>query len=72
MYQWRINMVDGKSYVIMSSINNSIDIINELFGVKTNPPATVSVTHYELDEPKDEFNRVAIVSSHIVSVEWIS
>lgn len=70
MYQWKINMVDGKSYVVKSSIKNSGDFMNELFGANLKPIPNVNIVHYELVEPKEENERVAIISNHVSSVEW--
>lgn len=70
MYQWKINTIDGKSYVVKSSIKNSGDFMNDLFGVNLNPIPTVNITHYELVNPKEGNERVAIISNHVCSVEW--
>ena len=68
MYSWKINIIDGKSYVVKSNLNNSNDFLNLLFGVGTG--ANINITHLELAIPNEKYNSVAIVSNHISSVEW--
>lgn len=70
MYQWKINMVDGKSYVVKSSIKNNVDFMNELFGLNLNHIPKVKISCFELVDPKEENEYVAIISNHVVSVEW--
>ena len=70
MYQWKINMVDGKSYVVKSPIKNSGDFMDELFGTKLRHIPNVNIVHYELVEPKEGNDHVAIISNRVSSVEW--
>lgn len=70
MYQWKINMIDGKSYVVKSKIKNSGDFMDELFGANLNPVPRINIVHYELVEQKEENDHVAIISNHVSSVEW--
>lgn len=69
MYQWKINMIDGKSYVVESEINNSIDFMNELFGLNQPIVPKANVMSYKLD---GSLNSIAILSTYVCSIEWKS
>ncbi|WP_312286673.1 hypothetical protein [Terrisporobacter sp.] len=70
MYRWKINMVDGKSYVVESKIGKADDFINDLFSLNLNPQPKSSMVAYKLFDPKGETTQVLIISNHVSSVEW--
>lgn len=70
MYKWKINMTNGDSYVVKSSIRNNIAFMDDLFGISLNPVPKVNIVHYDLYEAKEKNTKVAIISNHVSSVEW--
>ena len=69
MYLWKINMIDGKSYIIKSEISDVTSFLENLFN-------RADVTTYPLGEylPNEQFTAtdVAIVSKKVASIEYQS
>ena len=67
MYLWKINMIDGKSYIIKSEISDVTSFLENLFN-------GADITTYPLGEylPNEQFTAtdVAIVSKKIVLIEY--
>lgn len=70
MFKYKINMIDGKSYIIESEINNSVEFINELFDVNQKPTPNINIVHYDLCDENERNTRIAIISNHVSSIEW--
>lgn len=69
MYLWKINMIDGKSYIIKSEISDVTSFLENLFN-------RADVTTYSLGEylPNEQFTAtdVAIVSKKVAFIEYQS
>ena len=67
MYLWKINMIDGKSYIIKSEISDVTSFLENLFN-------GADITTYPLGEylPNEQFTAtdVAIVSKKVASIEY--
>lgn len=68
MFKWKINMSDGNSYLVKSNIANANKFMNMVFGIKEDSAPNVNISHFESAFEKN--NWIAIVSTHVVSVEY--
>lgn len=69
-YAWKINTVDGKSYVVNTNEGNIITFTQSLMPMDGRDTISTFDLYNEYITEECKYNAISIIGSHVVSVEY--